>query len=86
MNLRHIDLRGVLEHVSEQTGLRFRVPDQPYASTRAPFFYSLAAGFQAMESLAQVFAIPDFIWQQQGNAGCAGGARPVRRLPPALRR
>lgn len=67
MNLRHIDLRGVLEHVSEQTGLRFRVPDRPYASTRAPFFYSLAAGFQAMESLAQVFAIPDFIWQQQGD-------------------
>lgn len=27
--------------------------------------YSLAAGYQAMDSLARVFNIPDFIWQQQ---------------------
>jgi hypothetical protein len=27
----------------------------------------LAAGYQAMDSLARVFSIPDFIWQQQGN-------------------
>lgn len=64
MNLRHVDLRAVLEEVSRQTGLRFRVPDRTYATTRAPYFYSLATGYQAMESLAQVFTIPDFIWQQ----------------------
>jgi len=67
MNLRHVDLRAVLAVVSDQTGLRFRVPDRPYASVKAPFFYSLAAGYQAMDSLARVFSIPDFIWQQQGN-------------------
>lgn len=92
MNLRHVDLHGVLEHVSQQTGLRFRVPDQPYATTRAPFFYSLAAGFQAMESLAQVFNIPDFIWQQQGDgevfvgswADSYFGVRPALQLPVEL--
>ncbi|WP_055128635.1 hypothetical protein [Pseudomonas mediterranea] len=67
MNLRHVDLRTVLAEISEHTGLRFRVPDQAYASFKVPYFYSLAAGYQAMDSLAQVFGITDFIWQQQGN-------------------
>lgn len=92
MNLRHVDLRGVLDLVGQQTGLRFRVPERPYASVRAPFFYSLAAGFQALESLAQVFDIPDFIWQQQGNgevyvgswADSYFGARPALQLPTEL--
>ena len=67
LNLRHADLRTVLAAIGEQTGLRFRVPAQAYASTKAPFFYSLASGFQAMDSLARVFSIPDMIWQQQGD-------------------
>ena len=67
MNLRHVDLRAVLAEISEQTGLRFRVPDRPYAGIKAPYFYSLAAGYQAMDSLARVFGIPDFTWHQQGN-------------------
>jgi hypothetical protein len=67
MNLRHADLRTVLGEINQKTALTFRVPDQAYAKVKAPFFYSLAAGYQAMDSLAQVFGIPDFIWQQQGN-------------------
>ena len=67
MNLRHADLRTVLDEINQKTALTFRVPDQPYAKVKAPFFYSLAAGYQAMDSLAQVFGIPDFMWQQQGN-------------------
>ncbi|WP_460105711.1 hypothetical protein [Pseudomonas sp. S3_H06] len=67
MNLRHVDLRAVLAEISEQTGLRFRVPDRPYAGIKASYFYSLAAGYQAMDSLARVFGIPDFTWHQQGN-------------------
>ena len=67
LNLRHVDLRAVLVEISQHTGLRFRVPDRPYAGVKAPFFYSLAAGYQSMDSLARVFNIPDFIWQQQGD-------------------
>lgn len=92
LNLRHVDLRAVLSKISEQTGLRFRVPDQPYASVKAPFFYSLAGGYQAMDSLARVFNIPDFIWQQQGNgevfvgswADSFFGTRPPLQLPVEL--
>lgn len=67
LNLRHADLRTVLAAVSDQTGLRFRVPAQAYATTKAPYFYSLASGYQAMDSLARVFSITDLIWQQQGD-------------------
>ncbi|WP_339497441.1 hypothetical protein [Pseudomonas sp. EA_15y_Pfl1_P101] len=67
LNLRHVDLRAVLIEIGQHTGLRFRVPDRSYAGVKAPFFYSLAAGYQAMDSLARVFNIPDFIWQQQGD-------------------
>ncbi len=92
LNLRHVDLRAVLTEISQQTGLRFRVPEQPYASVKAPYFYSLAAGYQAMDSLARVFNIPDFIWQQQGDgevfvgswADSFFGARSALQLPVEL--
>lgn len=67
LNLRHVDLQAVLAEISDKTGLRFRVPDKAYAKVKAPYFYSLAAGYLAMDSLASVFSIPDFIWQQQGD-------------------
>ncbi|MBA2928592.1 hypothetical protein G9Q86_08405 [Pseudomonas sp. CCUG 57209] len=67
LNLRHVDLRAVLEEISKYTGLKFRVPDSSYTRVKAPFFYSLATGYQAMDSLARVFSIDDLIWQQQGN-------------------
>ncbi len=67
LNLRHVDLRAVLTAISNKTGLKFRVPDQLYTKVKAPFFYNLATGIQAMDSLARVFSIPDPIWQQQGD-------------------
>lgn len=92
MNLRHANLRTVLGEIHQKTGLTFLVPDQAYAKVKAPFFYSLAAGFQAMDSLAKVFSIPDFIWQQQGNGevfvgswvDSFFGARPALQLPTEL--
>ena len=90
--LRHVDLGSVLVEVSQATGLRFRVPDAPYAKVRVPYFYSLAGGIQTMDSLAQVFNIPDFIWHQQGNgevyvgswADSYWGLRPALQLPVGL--
>lgn len=92
MNLRHVDLRAVLADISSKTGLRFRVPDQPYTKVKAPYFYSLAAGYQAMDSMGTVFGIPDFIWQQQGDgevfvgswADSFFGARQALQLPASL--
>lgn len=92
MNLRHADLRTVLGEISNQTGLKFRVPDQPYTRTKAPFFYNLAGGYQAMDTLAKVFGIDDYIWQQQGDgevfvgswAHSFFGARSALQLPVEL--
>lgn len=92
LNLRHADLRTVLAEINQKTGLSFRVPDKAYAGVKAPFFYNLAAGYQAMDSLAQVFGIPDFIWQQQGDgevfvgrwADSFFGARAPLQLPAEL--
>lgn len=92
LNLRHVDLRAVLAAISEQTGLRFRVPDQPYTGVKAPYFYSLAAGYQAMDSLARVFSIPDFTWHQLSNgevfagswADSFFGARAALQIPSEL--
>lgn len=92
MNLRHVDLRAVLADISSKTGLKFRVPDQDYTRTKAPFFYSLAAGTLAMDSLARVFGIDDLIWQQQGDgeifvgswADSFFGAREPLQLPVNL--
>ncbi|WP_268799078.1 hypothetical protein [Pseudomonas huanghezhanensis] len=92
MGLRHVNLRDVLTEVSKKTGLRFRVPDAPYAKVKSPYFYSLAAGIQTMDSLAPVFNIPDFIWQQQGDgdvyvgswADSYWGSKPALQLPVEL--
>jgi len=92
MNLRHVDMTMVLAAIGEKTGLRFRVPERPYAKVKAPFFYSLAAGYQAMDSLARVFNVTDFIWQQQGDgelfagswADSFFGARAPLQLPAEL--
>lgn len=67
-------LRAVLPDIGSKTGLRFRVPDQAYTRVKTPFFYNLAAGYQAMDSMAGVFGIKDFIWQQQGDGEIYVGA------------
>lgn len=74
LNLRHVDLRTILDEIHQRTGLIFRIPERPYTGVKAPFFYSLASGFQAMDSLAKVFGIEDFIWQQQGNGEVFAGS------------
>lgn len=90
--LRHVDLSAVLVEISRLTGLRFRVPDAAYAKIKTPYFYSLGSGIQAMDSLAQVFSIPDFVWHQQGDGevyvgswtDSFWGCRPALQLPIAL--
>lgn len=92
MALRHVDLHAVLVEVSRLTGIRFRVPDALYSRMRVPYFYSLSSGVQAMDSLAKVFNIPDFIWHQQGDgevfvgswADSYWGLRPALQLPVEL--
>lgn len=92
LNLRHVDLQAVLAEISNKTGLAFRIPDKAYAKVKAPYFYSLAAGYLAMDSMASVFGIPDFVWQQQGDgevfvgswADSFFGSRSALQLPVEL--
>lgn len=92
LNLRHVDLRAVLTEISEQTGLSFRHPDQPYARLKTPYFYNLSTGYLALDSMSRVFNIPDYIWHQQGNgeifvgswADSFFGQRPAVQLPVEL--
>lgn len=67
LSLRNVTLRQVLAAISAETGLDFVTPEQQYADTKAPAFYCLGTGYYCMDSLAQVFRIPQFLWQQQGN-------------------
>lgn len=85
MNLRHVDLRAVLTDISSKTGFRFHVPDQAYTKVKAPYFYSLAAGYQAMDSMGTVFGMPDFIWQQQGDGEVFVGSWRTAALAFGLR-
>lgn len=92
LNLRHVDLRAVLREISEQTGLSFRHPDQPYTRLKTPYFYNLSTGYLALDSMSRVFNIPDYIWHQQGNgeifvgswADSFFGQRPAVQLPVEL--
>ncbi|WP_027709953.1 hypothetical protein [Zooshikella ganghwensis] len=67
MNLRHVHLNDVLNHMAKHTGLTFITPEQPYTNTKIPYFYSLNNGLFAMASLKEAFAIEDYCWQQQGD-------------------
>ncbi|MCJ2164669.1 MULTISPECIES: hypothetical protein [unclassified Pseudodesulfovibrio] len=65
--LRHPTLRDVVQWYTDQTGLRFVVPDKPYAAKQVPAFYTLGDGFHGINSLGAIFGIEDYIWQQQGD-------------------
>lgn len=67
INLRHCTLTQVIQEIARVTGLTFRLPDKAYTRSQAPFFYNLANGFYALDTIGDVFNIPRYFWQQQGN-------------------
>jgi len=67
LNLRHVKLTSVLAEITRLTGLKFSVPDMPYASTHVANFYNLGNGYQALDRIQSVFSIDDYFWQQQGH-------------------
>lgn len=70
-SLRHVTLAETLAYFAEITGLQFVVPEQQdansYTKKKAPFFYSAGDGYHCFDSMARVYDIPQFIWQQQGD-------------------
>lgn len=91
LDLRHVTLIDVLTEIHALTGLAFSVGDGDYSTKKVANFYNLGNGYQAMQSMAKVFAIKDYIWQQQGHGVIYAGSwqdsrwadKPVT-LPPSL--
>jgi len=67
LNLRHVTLRDVIEHIKKITGLSFALPDAPYVDTKIANFYHLGSGYAALDAMAEAFQINDYIWQQQAG-------------------
>lgn len=67
LNLRNANIRDVLRAISDETGLQFITPEQPYSAKSAPVFYSMGSGYACLDSMAEVYEIEQFIWQQQGD-------------------
>lgn len=65
--LRHPTMRQVLTELTKQSGVQFVIPEQAYAQTAIPCFYSDGSGYSILDNIGRVFKINDFIWQQQGN-------------------
>lgn len=67
VSLRHPTLQDVLATYTKSTGLEFVVPDQPYVKERVPCFQTLGNGYHALDMLGDVFSVPYYIWQPQGD-------------------
>ena len=67
LNLRYVTLAEVLADIAAQTGIEFVAGRGDYAALKAPAFYSAFTGYWVLDRLGESFAIPKFIWQQQGD-------------------
>ena len=77
--LRNVTMPEVLRDVAEETGLQFITPPVDYSKKTAPAFYSMGSGYACMDSLGEVFSIPKFVWQQQGDGKVFAGRPDHRR-------
>lgn len=81
MELRHPTLVDVLKSVHGATYLNFSIPEKKYSTTKVPHFKNLGNGYQAIDTIGRVFAIDDYIWQQQGNGVVYAGSWADSRWP-----
>lgn len=67
INLRHCTLKDLIKEIATKTGLRFRLPSADYINNKAPFFYNIGTGYNALDSIQQVFNIDDYLWHQEDD-------------------
>ena len=79
--LRHPTLRDVLAAYADRTGLRFVLPERPYADTKIPAFATIGTGLEGLANIGRAFQIPDFIWQAQGDGQLFVGSWQDSRWP-----
>lgn len=63
--LRNKTLKDLLTEVKAITGCGFTLPQANYASKPVPYFFNTGTGLHLINSIAQVFSIEDFTWQQR---------------------
>jgi len=67
LNLRHVSLREVVAEIHRITGLNFATPEADYSTRKVANFFNVGSGYQAMTAIGRLFAIPDYMWQQQSG-------------------
>lgn len=72
--MRNVTMHDTIQQIAELTALQFNLPDKAYANTATPCFYNIGSGYFALDSLGDVFDIPDYIWQQQGDGKVFAGS------------
>ena len=63
----HITLTGLLEKITDKTGIEFVIPEKEYAMAMTPYIVNCQQGYALMDNLGRIFGIKKYIWQQQGN-------------------
>ncbi len=63
--LRNCTLADVLAAIKQKTQLAFVVPNAAYVDTPVPAFINTGPGTSALHLIGDVFAIPDYLWQQR---------------------
>ena len=67
LNLRHVTPSQVLEEISNQTGLKFILPDSEWTKKPVARFQHIGGGYMAMDSILNVWQVTNGIWQQQAD-------------------
>jgi hypothetical protein len=73
VSIRNASLNDILGIYSRKTGLSFVKQGKAYATTPCPVFQTIGNGIHGLDSLGNVFKIPNFIWQQQGDGDIFAG-------------
>ncbi|QIR10927.1 hypothetical protein HBL79_00850 [Avibacterium paragallinarum] len=63
-SIRHATLNDICAYLQSKTGITFKIPSQPYATTPIPNFTHSGSGYQLLNNLGRLFNIPDYLWQQ----------------------
>ncbi|WP_420299466.1 hypothetical protein [Edwardsiella tarda] len=66
ISLRHPTLRQLCDHLTEQCGIPFALPDRAeYVDTPIPHFTHSGTGYQLLNNIGHAFGIEDYVWQTQ---------------------
>ena len=65
--MRHPTLREVLAAYADKTGLRFILPERPYADTKIQTLVTLGTGHVGKAIIGRTLQHPDYVWQPQGD-------------------